>query len=73
MVTVWVAETCEVLIVNVAVVLPEFTVTVWGTVAEAELDFSATVNPNGPAGAVRVTVPVVELPPITDDGEMVTL
>jgi hypothetical protein len=55
--------------VNVALVLPEVTVTVPGMDTEPELSDKATTSPAGPAGPVRVTVPVELLPPITEAGE----
>jgi len=49
--------------VNVAEVLPAATVTEGGTLAAPlELE-SETLVPPGPAGPVKVTVPVEELPP----------
>ena len=57
------ADTAEVLTVNVAVVAPAATVTVAGTVAFALLEESVTTSPLGPAGPVRVTVPVTAVPP----------
>ena len=61
-------ETATVLAVNVAVVDPAATVTEAGTVALALLLERVTVKP--PVGAVplRVTVPVLEEPPITEVG-----
>jgi hypothetical protein len=59
--------------VNVAVVLPAFTVTVAGTVAAALLLDSVTTEPPDGAAPVRVTVPVDELPPATAVGFSETL
>ena len=67
------AETAEVLTVKVALVAPPGTVTVAGTVAFELLDESVTTMPSGPAAPVRVTVPVDELPPITEVGETARL
>jgi len=69
--TVTLAVTGVVLTVNVAVVVPAGTVTDPGTVTLALLDASVTTSPLGPAGASKVTVPVVELPPITAPGDRV--
>jgi hypothetical protein len=53
-------------IVNVAVVAPAGTVTFAGTdAAVASLLDSTTIAPPAGAAAVRVTVPVEELPPCT--------
>ena len=57
-----------VVITNVADNCPTGTVTVAGTVAEALLEPRLTIVPPLPAGPERVTVPVDELPPETDDG-----
>lgn len=55
--------------VNVAVVFPAATTTLAGAVAyEALLVHSPTQIPFVGAGAVKVTVPVEELPPVTDTG-----
>ena len=61
-----------VLTVNVADVAPDTTVTDAGTVAEALLDDRVTTVPAAGAAFVRVTVPVDELPAMTDVGESVT-
>ena len=53
---------------NVAVFCPEATVTEAGTLAELVLLESETKAPPLPAGPLRVTVPVEELPPITELG-----
>jgi hypothetical protein len=61
--------TGEVLIANVAVVLPAATVTLVGTVAAAVLLLdSVTTAPALCAGPVRVTVPVDVFPPRTELG-----
>ena len=61
--------TAEVLIVNVAVVLPAATVTLDGTfVAVVLLLDSVTTAPAPGAGPVRVTVPVDVFPPRTELG-----
>jgi hypothetical protein len=57
--------------VKVAVVAPAATVTVAGTVPAAALDESVTVYPPAGAALERVTVPVEEVPPITDVGAKV--
>ena len=57
--------TVVVVTLNVAVVLPADTVTPVGTVAEELLLESATEIPPAGAAALRVTVPVEELPPVT--------
>jgi hypothetical protein len=58
---------------NVAVVAPEATVTLAGTVAtELLLALSITSAPFTGAGPFSVTVPVDELPPRTDVGLTVT-
>ena len=55
--------------VKLAVVAPAATVTFGGTVAAAVLLLdTVTVNPPGGAAAVRVIVPVEELPPVTAVG-----
>jgi hypothetical protein len=58
--------------VKVAVVLPAATVTEVGTVAEAVLLESETNAPPVGAAPLRVTVPVVEAPPLTLVGFVVT-
>lgn len=59
-------DTVDVEIVNVAVVAPAGTVTVDGTDATVgSLLESATIAPSVGAAAVRVAVPVEELPPCT--------
>ena len=54
--------------VNVVLVAPAGTVTLAGTVVEAELSDSDTEAPPAGAAALNVTVPVDELPPTTDVG-----
>ena len=61
--------TAMVEIPKVAVVLPERIVTVPGRTTEPEVEASDTTAPDAGAGAVRVTVPIEELPPITLPGE----
>jgi len=55
--------------VNVAVVAPPPTVTDPGTVTAALPEASVTVRPPAGAAPARVTVPVDDVPPTTDDGE----
>ena len=57
---------------NDAVVLPAATLTEFGTLAPARLLASDTVVPPDGASAVRVTVPVDEVPPKTVVGLRVT-
>ena len=64
------AVTDVVVIVKVALVAPAATVTLAGTVTAAELSESVTTSPPAGAGALRVTVPVAELPPTTLAGLM---
>lgn len=59
------AETGVVVIVNVAVDVPAATVTVAGTEAAALLDVSVTTAPPAGATPVRVTVPTLDVPPVT--------
>ncbi len=66
------AETAVVVIVNVAVLAPEATVTDAGTVAEELLDFRLTTVPPDGAAAEIVTVPVLDTPPATLVGLTVT-
>jgi hypothetical protein len=58
--------------VKVAVVAPDATVTLAGTVAAALLLESDTAAPPLGAAPLRVTVPVDEVPPVTDAGLRVT-
>ena len=60
-----IAATVLVVTVNVPVVLPAATGTFAGTVAAALSLESATAKPPAGAAASSVTVPVVEVPPIT--------
>ena len=57
--------TAVVVRLKVAVVLPAATVTVAGTVAEVLLLDKVTEIPPVGAAALKVTVPVDELPPVT--------
>jgi len=66
------AVTDVVVIVKVALVAPAGTVTLAGTVVAAELSESVTTTPPEGAAALRVTVPVAELPPTTLAGLMLT-
>jgi hypothetical protein len=65
--------TAVVVIWNVAEVAPPATFTELGTVALVLLLESVTLTPPAGAAAVRVTVPVLPAPPVTDVGETVTL
>jgi hypothetical protein len=56
----------------VALVFPAPTVTDPGRLADEELLFSLTTRPPFGAGAVIVTVPTEELPPVTVEGERLT-
>ena len=53
---------------NVAEVFPDGTVTDAGTDASLLSNFNETMIPLGPAGSLRVTVPVDDPPPITLEG-----
>ena len=64
--------TAIVVSVNVAVLAPAATVTLAGVVADALSSESVTRIPPVGAGPVKVTVPVEELPPVTDAGFMLT-
>ncbi len=66
-------DTAVVVIANVALLDPAATVTVAGRVALVLLELSATTLPPGPAGPVRVAVPVEPVPPMTDVGLTETL
>jgi hypothetical protein len=57
--------TGEVVIVNVALVLPPGTVTLAGSLAADELSLSDTTAPPPGAGPLKVTVPWEVLPPTT--------
>lgn len=65
-------DTPIVVIVNVADVAPEATVTLPGTVADEDPETNVTVVPFGAAGLLNVTVPVEEEPPVTEVGESVS-
>ena len=73
MVAVVTTETVVVLIVKVAEVAPAAIVTVAGSVALVELDESVTDSPPGPAGPVKVSVPVEEVPPANELGASVSV
>src|SRR5262245_57350650 len=64
------AVTDVVAIVKLATVEPAATVTLAGTATAAELSESVMTIPPEGAGALRVTVPVAELPPTTLAGLM---
>ena len=66
-------ETAVVEMLNVAEVAPATMVTLAGAVALELLEDKLTTDPPGPAGPFRVTVPVEELPPITEFGDTVRL
>jgi hypothetical protein len=63
------AVTAFVVTVNVAALVPGWTVTLAGTTAAALLDESWTTSPPAPAFAVSVTVPVRLVPPFTEVAE----
>ena len=67
------AATGTVVIAKVVDVVPAGTVTVAGTVTFTFVDATVTTSPVGPAGAVKVTVPVVGVPPRIAFGAMVML
>ena len=71
MVTISLATTLDVVMVNVFELLPAAMVMLEGTWASVLLEERFTVMP--PVGAVplRVTVPVLELPPATEFGDAV--
>jgi hypothetical protein len=58
--------------VKVAVLEPAETVTLAGTLTPTKFDDKCTTVPPAGAFAERVTVPVVELPPITVAGDKET-
>ena len=60
--------TVVVVMVNVPVVLPAATVTEAATVADALLLDNATETPPVGAAPLNVTLPVVEVPPLTLEG-----
>ena len=60
------------MIVKVAQLWPESTVTKLGTVATELLLDRFTTNPLDPAFPFRLTVPVVEAPPLTVEGLILT-
>lgn len=66
-------ETAEVDTVKVAELAPEAMLTLAGTVADVLEDDKATTTPAGPAGPLRVAVPVAEFPPMTVVGLTVRL
>lgn len=72
-VSVAVVATAVVVTVNVAVVDPAATTTEDGTDADVALEERVTVVPPVGAAPVRVTVPVEEVPPVTDVGLTATL
>jgi hypothetical protein len=67
------AVTVDVVTVNVAVVAPAATVTDAGTDPAALFDASVTTKPPAGAADVRVTVPVLGVPPVTDVGFKATV
>src|SRR5271166_612666 len=72
MVAVVVLATVVVVTLKVAVVAPAGTVTLAGTVAEALLLDKPTESPPVGAALPKVTVPVDEVPPVTEVGFSVT-
>jgi hypothetical protein len=64
---VWVF-TLVVLTVNVALLIPAATMTVPGRVAADEVLLSTTERPPVGAGEPRVTVPMLDVPPLTEVG-----
>jgi hypothetical protein len=72
-VTVVLVATAVVAIVKVAVVAPAGTVTVDGSVPLVLLEVRPTTSPPVGAAPNRVTVPVVDVPPVTDAGATATL
>lgn len=59
------AATIDVVTVNVPLVAPAATVTLAGTCADALFDEVVTEKPPAGAGPVRVSVPVLDAPPVT--------
>jgi len=59
--------------VKFAEVAPAGTVTVAGTVTLGLEDTNVTTAPSGPAGPVRVTLPVDDAPPTTTFGDITTV
>lgn len=72
MVTFVVTETGEVVIGKVALLAPAITVTFAGTLAAGSELAKLITTPPVPAAPVSVTVPVDEVPPVTDVGEVAT-
>lgn len=68
MVTAVTLATAVVVTEKVALVVPAATVTLASTCAEPLLEESSTTAPPAGAGALKVTVPVEELPPVSADG-----
>jgi hypothetical protein len=66
-------ETEVVVTVKLAEVAPDGIVTDAGTVALVVLDERVTTTPVDPAGLLRVTMPVEDVPPVTEVGDTVTL
>ena len=64
--------TAIVVTLNVAALSPAATVTLAGGVAAFPLDASVTTTPPAGASPLRVTVPVGEVPAITEDGVIVS-
>ena len=65
--------TANVVIENVAVSEPDSTVTEFGTRTLGLLELNATTNPSSGAFPVKLTVPVVAVPPTTLDGLMLMM
>jgi hypothetical protein len=61
--------TRDVVMANVLEVLPAGTVTLAGTWAARLLDASVTITPPVGAGLLKVTVPVLPAPPVTELGD----
>jgi len=64
--------TTFVVTVKVADVAPDATKTVLGTLVLELFDDSPTIRPPAGAGPYKVTVPVEEVPPMTDEGQTET-